>query len=210
MSKIVRLGSILFVITAATGLALGGVQALTRGPIARSREQQKQEALRSTLPEAESFTELPSPKTGSIEQIFAGYRGKDAAGYSFILKTKGFGGPLKIAAGITAQGTLAGIAILESSETPGLGAKASDPSFTGQFRRKPAKKPLHVYRNGGTEAVSSATKKKDGSVREGTPVNAISGATVTSKAVADAVNDALKYWNLNIRKKRQKEGGTGK
>lgn len=180
-NKIVKLGAVLFCITAATGCILGGVQALTSGPIAATRLRQKNDALAATLPGAKEFT----PVTGEnapdmITEIYRGTSDGATVGYNFTLTPKGFGGLMTIVCGINAEGRVMDISILESSETPGLGAKASEPGFAGQFHERLADGDLEV------------TKTPAQNVNQ---IQAISGATITSRAVTGAINVARQYWN---------------
>ncbi len=183
-NKIVRLGTILFGITAATGLILGAVQGVTEAPIAAQREAQKTAALASVLPGASKFEPLPlqSPN-GAVTEAFAASDEKGPAGWCLTVATKGFGGPMTLVAGIDAGGTVRGISILEMNETPGLGARAREETFSGQFAGKSAKHALTVVK---------APPEKDNQIQ------AISGATISSRAVTGAVNAACAYCFLYL------------
>ena len=190
MPKIVKLGSILFVITAVTGLLLGAVQNATSGSIAAQRARQKNDALAATLPGAKNFTPVAlKADAGIISEVYAGSAGGATIGYNFTLTPKGFGGLMTLICGIDAAGRVMDIAILESSETPGLGARASEPAFAGQFHGKLADGDLQVTK----------TPPEDGN-----QIQAISGATITSRAVADAVNAARAYWKNQLKKEEAK------
>lgn len=190
MPKIAKLGSILFAITAVTGLILGAVQKLTLGPILAQRTQQKNEALAATLPGAKDFAPVAlEADTGVISEVFAGSDGGATIGYNFTLTPKGFGGLMTLVCGIDSVGRVVDIAILESSETPGLGARASEPAFAGQFHGRLADGDLHV------------TKTPP---ENGDQIQAISGATITSRAVTDAVNAARAYWKKHLKKEEAK------
>ena len=80
--------------------------------------------------------------------------------------------------GITADGTISGVAFLSISETAGLGMKATNSSFYSQYVGKQTDK-FYVSKDGG----------------EGEPIDAISGASFTSRAVTGAVNAALAYFH---------------
>ncbi|HDL90084.1 MAG TPA: RnfABCDGE type electron transport complex subunit G [Thermodesulforhabdus norvegica] len=109
----------------------------------------------------EGKTIFPAKKDGHI--IAVAY---DAA-------AAGYHGEIEVMVGIKPDGTLAGIGIMRHSETPGLGARVAEPSFTEQFRN--AKPPVKLSSEGGT-------------------INGISGATISSKGVITAVNEALKLF----------------
>ena len=90
---------------------------------------------------------------------------------------EGYGGDIQITVGITADGTISGVAFLSISETAGLGMKATEPSFYNQYVNKKADKFV-VSKDGG----------------DGEQIDALSGATITSRAVTGAVNTALGYY----------------
>ena len=91
-------------------------------------------------------------------------------GYAFRVYPKGYGGTIDMVVGIDLKGRVAGIKIISMNETPGLGMNASESKFLRQFTGKTSKSPLKA--------------KKD--------IDAITGATITSQAVADGVKQALK------------------
>ena len=94
---------------------------------------------------------------------------------------EGYGGDIQITVGITADGTISGVAFLSISETAGLGMKATDSSFYSQYVGKQTDK-FYVSKDGG----------------EGEPIDAISGASFTSRAVTGAVNAALAVFSQCI------------
>ena len=115
-------------------------------------------------------------KIGSVYRAL----GSDGSSLGVVVEstsTEGYGGNIQITVGITADGTVSGISILSISETAGLGMKATEPAFYGQYEGKQAEK-FAVSKDGG----------------EGEPIDAISGATITSRAVTAAVNVALAYY----------------
>jgi electron transport complex protein RnfG len=89
----------------------------------------------------------------------------------------GYGGDVGLMVGIdTKDNKLLGVGVTTHAETPGMGAKAkTDPSFVAQFKDLPLAGPINVTGDGGT-------------------INAISGATLTSRAVCSATNDAAKIF----------------
>ena len=103
------------------------------------------------------------------------------------MSTKGYGGQIQLMVGISKEGKLAGIKILSQSETPGLGANATLPSFYEQYKEKPISKDLEVVKSG---------------TSEDNQIQALTGATITSKAVTTGVNEAIKFYQENL------EGGS--
>lgn len=179
---------ILFAITLIAGLVLGFVYELTKEPIRLQQEKAIQEACRAVFEDAASFEAIeytPSEtlagelKENGVE-IGSAYEALDASGnhMGFVVETttsEGYGGNITLYLGVREDGTINGISILEIDETPGLGMKADD-VLKPQFRNK---------------KVSSFTYTKSGS-KSDSEIDAISGATVTTKAVTYAVNGGLR------------------
>jgi len=184
VAKIIKLSIILFVITLVTGMILGGVYTMTFEPIQTAKQNEKMQALSATLPGATDFKPVTiKGNPGIIKEINEGSANGKLIGYNFTVTPKGYGGPVEIVAGISKEGRLMDIKILSHKETPGLGAKARDLPFAGQFRNKKAEE-LTVTKT----AVSNENE-----------IQAISGATITSKAVVTGINSAIAYWKQNLR-----------
>ena len=185
--KIFHLGGTLFLVTAVTGLILGFVEWGTRIAIEKAEAEAKAEALRNVMPEAASFAAAPLVD-GAEEMITEVQQAMDkdgsTAGWCLSVSSKGYGGPVGFVVGIAKDGVIRGIKILSLSETPGLGARSTEPQFYGQFANKKA--PLKV--------VTGTAEAEDQLV-------AISGATITSTAVTNGVNAAAKYWDKNLKGK---------
>ena len=193
----------LFVITIIAGVLLGGVYTITKGPIAAADEKATNEAYAAVYKDAEFKADDTLTKAvesfqkdvaaGKIdddtfsytseELIEARTASKDGSQTGYVLKVsgKGYGGAVTIALGITNEGEVVGIQILDASnETPGLGQNSTKETWNSQYVGMKSDKTLSVVKDG------------SGSADNGT-VNAISGATITSKAVTRAVNVALKF-----------------
>jgi electron transport complex protein RnfG len=184
MKKIVKLGAVLFTITAITGAILGLVNEITREPIMRTQARLREEALSMSLPEADEFSSVEVAGAGPmIRGIDEGKKDGSRVGYCVTAISSGYGGPIGIVVGITESGGLRAISILSQAETPGLGAKAAQPAFFGQFSNKDGN-ALSVVK-GGAAAPDQ--------------IEAISGATITSQAVTSGVNAALEFWRDNLR-----------
>lgn len=178
---------ILFVITLISGLMLGFVYELTKEPIRLQQEKAVQEACAAVFSDAQ-FVEISYvPDENFAAELAAEgvklgtvFEAKDAGdtllGYVIeTISTEGYGGNIVLYIGVSLEGTLNDISILEISETPGLGMRA-DEVLKPQFHQK---------------KVSEFTYTKSGSKAEN-EIDAISGATVTTKAVTNAVNGGLK------------------
>ena len=129
------------------------------------------------LAEAASVLE-GSGYNAQITDVMAALDGSGAViGYAMSISTSGSQGEIVIAYGYGVDGTSMGIDILTSSETAGLGSKASEPEFKDQYAGK---------------AVESFSVVKSGAAGD-SEINAISGATITSNAVTTAVNAGIVF-----------------
>ncbi|MBQ5599437.1 MAG: RnfABCDGE type electron transport complex subunit G [Lachnospiraceae bacterium] len=186
---------VLFAITLVSGLCLGFVYDITKGPIEQATIDKNNRTYQEVLSAASSFTEVE----GSVEKIaelaasgeLAGFggvaiesvlEGTDASGAAVgyvinSLSNDSYGGAVKISVGFDADGTITGVGIREINDTPGLGLKAKEPKFKDQY----------IGKNVDTLVVT-----KTGASAEN-EIDAISGATVTSNAVTNAVNTAFYY-----------------
>lgn len=183
----------LTIITVVAGAGLGYVYEITKEPIAVMEENTRQAAYRSVLPEAASFSDPIDVSadqaaviaSAGIEgtQIDQAVKALDAGGdtIGYVINAtshEGYGGDIALAVGIDKDGTVKGVEILDISETAGLGMKAKENKFRDQFKDKNVK--MFTYTKTG------ATQDFE--------IDAISGATITTKAVTNAVNSALAYY----------------
>lgn len=192
MNKIIKNTIILTIITLVSGVALGAVYEITKAPIANAQEEAKQEAYKQVFEDAESFDNLEVDAKEAAEAVKAAgvddgaeineaveaKQGGETIGYVITATDpNGYGGDIQVSVGIQNDGTVNGIAILSINETAGLGMKASEPEFYEQYS---GKQTDHFY------------VSKDGG--EGEQIDAISGATITTRAVTGAVNASLGYY----------------
>lgn len=162
----------LFVITAVMALALAVVNGITADRIARIQEEKTRQALSGVLAEGvtleEELPEFPD-ETGLVK---AAYSTTD--GYVIQVTPAGYGGAIDMVVGVSGEGTVTGIEIVSHSETASLGANIAQGSkgeaFRGQF-----------VNQSGTLAVT----------KDGGSIDALTGATVSSRAVTKGVNAAL-------------------
>lgn len=175
--------AILLVICVAVSAALAGTNLLTRDRIAEAAAKKAEESRMVVLPGAESFEE----KEGH-------YAGLDSAGqtvgYVFETEAKGYGGTIQVMTGISTEGAITGVVILSHGETPGLGANAEKESFRDQYKQPVA------------NMVDGISVVKFQAPQEG-EIQAMTGATITSTAVTNAVNEAVKAYQNAY----QSEGG---
>ena len=137
--------------------------------------QQKAMALLVKADEFDSRTFGEKATDKSFEYFAALKEGKTVA-YIFVTSAKGYGGEVSVMTAVNTDGTVKDIAILDvSNETPGLGQNAKNESFYSQYKNK----------------IGGVILKKNGADSDNNEVNAVTGATITSKAVTAAVNEAL-------------------
>ena len=180
---ILKLTVALGLITGVAGVILGLVATGTM-PLADANEKRMQEeARREVLPEAKSFEVMPvaeAPKEG--EATPERFIGKDAegktVGYVVNAVGKGYGGEIKVVLGIDSSYKVVAYRITGHNETPGLGDGALKPKFKDQFKGK-------------TPEQLEVVKRPDGG-----KILAITGATITSRAVTKTVKDALESLQL--------------
>lgn len=186
MRDILKLGGILFAITAVAAVLLGFTNMATADIIAQQEKEANAKALQVVLPEATEFEAVKDlPLDGTIiSEVNAGKANGEIVGYTFSALPTGYGGEINMLIGISAEGKLTGIEILSHNETPGLGAKSTEPEFKDQFPGKSAEKPLTLVK----EAASGENE-----------VQAISGATITSTAVTDAINAAIGLYTGSLK-----------
>lgn len=170
--EIIKVGVILFLITAISAGILAAVNAATAPIIEENSINKRKEAMNKVLPEAnENFTEYEYVPSGE-SSVTAVYTADDA-GVVVLCEPNGYGGAISLVVGIKADGTVNGVDITSQSETPGLGANCVKEDFRAKFTGKTA--GITVVKNGAKE----------------NQVDAMSSATITTKAVTKGVNDAL-------------------
>lgn len=156
---------VLFAISAITALLLGLMNMITAPAIAANNEKKTNEAKAAVLA-AESYTDVEY--TGSDATVKDIWQAGDA-GYVVEVTPSGFGGNLDIMVGVDNDGVCTGVSIVSHAETSGLGANATKVDWLAQFI---GKTDVAVTKDGGE-------------------INSITGATITSRAVATGVNSAI-------------------
>ncbi len=195
MKALVKDALILTAITLVAGLCLGFVYEITKEPIEKAQEQATQDSYKAVFAEADSFVELDGfdSEAATAYVADAGYSddsidnvvvAQDASGATLgyvitVTTSAGYGGDITFSVGITTDGVLNGYSITDISETAGLGMKAKESKFMSQFEGITAQ-ILEVTKTGATDE---------------TEIDAISGATITSKAVTYGVDAAIVYFN---------------
>ena len=151
---------------------LAGTNLLTKDKIAEQSALEAEQSRKVVLSDADSFEEA--------DGYYIGKANNETVGYVFQTEAKGYGGAVKVMTGISADGQITGVVILEHSETPGLGANAEKASFTDQFKQTAPEKGITLVKN---------KAPSDGEIE------AMTGASITSRAVTNAVNEAITKYN---------------
>lgn len=185
MKDIIKPAASLFIITLIAALCLSLVYDITKAPIERQRQTAKTEAMQEIIPKASSFEMFTVAESNAdiITSLHAGLDGAGIVGYIIGVSPRGYSGRIDMLVGIDASGYIAGVKIVRQTETPGLGARAAEEEFIGQFSGK----------SGLLSAVKAPARDNE--------IQVITAATITSRAVAQGVNDALEFFEQNLRGK---------
>lgn len=143
--------------------------------------------LRTVLPGSENF--VIEPYAGEDANILSVHKGEN--GFVVETCTYGYAGEITMYIGVSNAGKVTGLVVNTMSETPGLGAQAlTDHVFLSQFLNKSGSFSIATY---GADAFSGATGETEAASGEEVEVDGITGATVTSKAIARSVSSAVAY-----------------
>ncbi len=181
MREMIKMVVVLTILTCFSGGLLAYIRSSTRERIENQvLEFVKGPAVRTILEGASNdpIADRFKLKVGDMEKtFFVGEFGGQPGAVAFETSGKGFGGDVGLMVGIDVKNDkLLGVGVTTHAETPGMGAKAkTDPSFVSQFKGLALDKPFKVTQDGGT-------------------INAISGATITSRAVSSAANEAVETY----------------
>ena len=169
----------LFAICLVCSALLAGVYALTAEPIAAAAAAKNEAAIKEVLPE--EAVRIEEERTVEMDGATYTYNlaydePGNTVGCAINVTTLGFGGPIVIKVGFDMDGVIWNTKVLSQSETPGLGAKCVEASFSDQFKEfDPAQKKLAVVKDGGD-------------------VDAITASTITSRAYANGLATAVKVF----------------
>lgn len=175
---IIRPTAVLALICIVVTLALSSANLLTENKI-KALAQENQNKAMSKLIEADSYNEKTAEIDGEKITYTTAENSDGIIGYIFTVDVNGYGGALSVMTAINTDGTVAAIEILDASnETPGLGQNVTKQDFYTQYSGVKS----------GVEVVKDGTGSADNNT-----VNAVTGATISSKAVTKSVNTALDY-----------------
>jgi electron transport complex protein RnfG len=177
----------LFLVTAIAATALGYVYEITKGPIEIAKKQKLENAIGEVVPEFDNLNTFSlMPKTGSDSVIFyEAIKGDELVGTAIKTYTdNGFSGKIWIIVGFDTKGTIINYKVLEHKETPGLGNKM-EIWFNDKNKQD-------SYINGKNPGTSNFTVSKDGG-----DIDAITAATISSRAFLDAIQRAYDTFTDN-------------
>lgn len=193
-NKLVHDALILTIITVISGAILGAVYGITKDPIAKANEKTLVDSYKAVFADMDSYDEVEGFDKDSASQTVhdAGFADDDITGcviakdkdgnqLGYVIGVeshKGYGGIIDFSMGVDMDGNCTGYSITTINETPGLGMHATDTgkgTFSEQF----------IWLKNGTYQVS----------KDGGDIQAISGATITSRAMTNAINAGFAYYN---------------
>jgi len=183
----------LFVITMVAGLSLGYVNDITVGPKAEAKLARKVNALKQVMAEfdnnpVEEVKMIKSDLVKDSVEVYTGTMKGVKSGIAVVGSSeKGYSGLVKLMVGFESDGAIRNIVVLEQKETPGLGTKMKEDKFLRQFRGK-------------NPSIFNLKPKKDGG-----EVDALTGATISTRAFSEATQLAYDEFIKNNDSKQESE-----
>ena len=179
----------LLVITLISGASLGGMYKLTKAPIEASKQAKQQNAISQVTPEFDNDPAAEAMEAttedGSVIKLFPAKKSGELVGMAVESVTnKGFGGEVRIMIGFAPDGSIINYQVLEHKETPGLGTKM------GEWFRTDRGSQSILGKNPGSNNLTVA--------KDGGEVDAITAATISSRAFLDAVDVAYKAFKAHM------------
>lgn len=176
MKRAINMILVLAVVGLFSGMSLVFVYRYASPKIEANKKSELEAAIFKVFPGASSYSVIRIDD----EEIYRVLDdGGNLVGFAFIAQGNGYQGKIKAMAGLRPDlETLSGIEIIESVETPGLGAKISEEEFKGQFK--------------GLSVLPEIIYIKDRPPKETGEVQAVTGATISSKAVISMLNEKIK------------------
>lgn len=174
--QIIKVSIILFLITGISAFILAYANKVTKPLIDENNRIKQETAMKKVMPDAESFEEntgFIAEENAVVKKVYDAKAGGETVGYAVLSEPMGYNGAISMVVGISSDGVVTGLDITNQTETAGLGANCTNPEFTGKFEGKTA----------GIEVV----KKTPGENQ----IDAMTSATITSKAVTGGVNAAI-------------------
>ncbi|MBQ7699168.1 MAG: RnfABCDGE type electron transport complex subunit G [Clostridia bacterium] len=184
MKKIIKSTLILVAITLTAALCLSVVYAVTKDRIAEAEEKERMDSFYTVMPDANEFKDMSvwvkdwnENRSGGAD-IVSAFGSYDKTGNFIgvvvsVVSHNGYGGDITLSLGVDSDGVITGMKVTSMSETSGLGAECQNETWQAQFKYKSSE--TLVYTKKGAEAPEE--------------IDALTGATITTKAVLEAVNE---------------------
>ncbi len=183
MKNIVVITLKLLIITVIAGIILGVVNGVTREPIAQQTMKEATEARQAVFPGAADFEKMDIEIPEEYAIIKEVYQALDAdgnpIGITASLVTKGYNSGLNLSVGVGADGYIKGVKLGSNNESPGFGSKAPEELLPQFDAGKKYDQPFEVVKH---------------PVENENQIEAISGATITSKGIINAVNTVVDFY----------------
>ncbi|MDR1065904.1 MAG: RnfABCDGE type electron transport complex subunit G [Clostridiales bacterium] len=176
MFSALKPGLTLFAVSAIAALALSFTYMITEKPIEAQNAAAQERSRLELLPDADTFEEMDVTSARAVTSALKGKADGRTVGYVIGISVSGYGGVMDMLVGVDDGNAVTGVKIMNHSETPGLGANASQESFTDKYKGKTG--PFTV-----TKSVASGENE----------IDAITSATITTTAVTDGVNAAVEF-----------------
>lgn len=177
ISDIATPTAVLAIICVVVTLALSSANALTADRISALSIEKENKAM-AKLIEADKYHWFTNDDIDS-RSCYAAIKDDKVIGIILTTEAKGYGGNIKVMTAVNMDGKVIAVEIIEAAdETPGLGQNVTKPNWYAQFSG--LTKDISVVKGGSADA-------------ENNEINAVTGATISSKAVTSAVNEALEY-----------------
>lgn len=174
----------LFIICLVVTAVLALTDSVTADTIAANEQVDKEQSMQNVCPDASRFEEV-------VPEVL--YKGLDAGGavvgYAVSTASQGYGGQVKVMTGISGNEIIGVDVFYNDDETPGLGKNTSNPSFRDQFK--------------GLSVLTDIAVNKDNDTGNAQSVDAVTSATISSRAVTAAVNEACRIYQENVDKEAE-------
>ena len=167
-------GARLLIVCAVVAAVVSGVHAMTDSRYQQNLTEEKRQAIVRIFG-SETITYRTLSGEGDAEPVYEVLEGENVVGYCVELASPGFGGDISMTVGFEADGKILGVSIVSLSETPGLGSRVQEAVYLDQY------------------------KGQSGTLTLGEDVDAIAGATVSSRAVLNGVNRAVEILNRTVK-----------
>jgi electron transport complex protein RnfG len=187
MSQMLKLVLVLFTACFLAAGSLAGVNEITKKSISDSAEAEKVLAMQAVQPDATAFKEtIPGRAWDAV-------RGEELIGRVINTEIQGYAGPVKLLYGLDREDKITEVKILFQTETPGLGARVTDPAFLAQFQGQDVRTlALKKAGSGGSGRALAGTLyvfPPAGEKNNEPGIDAITGATISSRAVTHGIKE---------------------